>query len=109
LELLKWQKSARNLSFLNEKFPLIMLNFIQFTILILIVLLRVAFFTLIERKILGYCHIRKGPNKAGIEGLFQPFSDALKLFRKEINFMFYINITIQFISPLVIISIILIM
>lgn len=45
----------------------------------------VAFFTIIERKILGSIHIRLGPVKIGIIGLFQPFSDAIKLFSKSIN------------------------
>nr|YP_009859725.1 NADH dehydrogenase subunit 1 [Allorhynchium sp. GX]QKK69206.1 NADH dehydrogenase subunit 1 [Allorhynchium sp. GX] len=46
-------------------------------------LIGVAFFTLLERKILGYIQDRKGPNKVGMMGIFQPFSDAIKLFLKE--------------------------
>nr|UXG58545.1 NADH dehydrogenase subunit 1 [Dermacentor albipictus] len=85
------------------------LNFIYYLILIVMVLLSIAFFTLMERKILGYCHTRKGPNKAGIQGLFQPFSDAVKLFSKEMNLMFYMNISMQIISPLLMISLMMMM
>nr|YP_009353867.1 NADH dehydrogenase subunit 1 [Myadora brevis]AQZ26162.1 NADH dehydrogenase subunit 1 [Myadora brevis] len=56
---------------------------VSFLVTYIFILAGVAYFTLLERKGLGYFQRRKGPNKVGFIGVFQPLADALKLFLKE--------------------------
>lgn len=48
------------------------------------ILIAVAYFTLVERKILGSIQRRRGPNVIGFWGVLQPLSDGFKLLIKEI-------------------------
>ena len=47
-------------------------------------ILAVAYYTYMERKVIGYMQIRRGPNRIGPLGLAQPFADVFKLLLKEI-------------------------
>nr|ADK97562.1 NADH dehydrogenase subunit 1 [Epiperipatus biolleyi] len=76
-----------------------MITFIFYLVMIISILISVAFLTLLERKILGYIQIRKGPNKISLTGILQPISDAIKLFSKEISLLNLSNRLTFLIAP----------
>jgi NADH:ubiquinone oxidoreductase subunit H len=55
-----------------------------FLCIVVSVLVGVAYFTLLERKVIGAMQRRAGPNTIGFWGFFQPLADGLKLVVKQI-------------------------
>lgn len=75
--------------------------FIKILIIVILVLISVAYFTLVERKILGSIQRRRGPDVIGIYGILQPLSDGLKLFMKEAVIPSNSNKIVFIISPII--------
>jgi len=61
----------------------ILITVIKSLLIALPLIIAVAYFTLVERKIMAGIQRRRGPDVVGAWGLIQPFADAAKLILKE--------------------------
>jgi NADH-quinone oxidoreductase subunit H len=70
--------------------------------IVLPLLVCVAYLTLWERKLIGWMHVRMGPNRVGYGGLLQPWADAVKLIFKEVIAPTQADKPLYFLAPVLV-------
>ncbi len=89
---------------LFESLPLAVQILLKILVILLPLLGLVAYYTLLERKVIGYMQVRIGPNRVGPRGSLQPIADAVKLMFKEIVLPTRANKVLFLIAPLLAIT-----
>ena len=74
-------------------------SLVKILVVLVPLLLSVAYLTYWERKLIGWMHVRLGPNRVGPAGLLQPIADALKLIFKEVTTPARANKVLFYIAP----------
>ncbi|QKK01783.1 MAG: NADH-quinone oxidoreductase subunit NuoH [Pseudomonadota bacterium] len=67
-----------------EQLTTLMWTWVKIMAILFPLIIAVAYYTYFERKVLGYMHSRRGPNRIGPLGLLQPFADTFKMLFKEL-------------------------
>jgi len=77
-------------------------NIVKIVCIAVPIILCVAYLTYWERKLIGWMHVRMGPNRVGFRGLLQPFADVLKLLTKEVIVPSNANRVLYVVAPTVV-------
>ncbi len=72
------------LSIFPDSIALLLMTLIKIALILAPLLGIVAYYTLAERRIIGFMQARMGPNRVGPLGFGQPIADAIKLMVKEV-------------------------
>jgi len=80
---------------------LVVWTIIKILVIAVPIILCVAYLTYWERKMIGFMHIRLGPNRVGFRGLLQPFADVFKLLTKEVVVPSQANKILFILAPVV--------
>jgi NADH-quinone oxidoreductase subunit H len=64
----------------------------------------VLYYQLVERWVIGWMQVRKGPNRVGYKGVLQPIADAIKLLMKEQMVPAGANKALFFLAPIVMVA-----
>ncbi|HJW51557.1 MAG TPA: NADH-quinone oxidoreductase subunit NuoH [Burkholderiaceae bacterium] len=78
-------------------------SLVRIVVIVVPILLMVAYLTYWERKLIGWMHIRIGPNRVGPFGLLQPIADAVKLIFKEVITPAQADKWLFFVAPVIVI------
>jgi len=87
-------------SLFNKNSMFIFITIIKSLLIALPLIIAVAYFTLVERKIMAGIQRRRGPDVVGAWGLIQPFADAAKLILKETILPSTANTVLFVIAPI---------
>lgn len=80
---------------------LVIWTLVKILVIAIPIILCVAYLTYWERKMIGFMHVRLGPNRVGFRGLLQPFADVLKLLTKEVIVPSQANKVLFVLAPVV--------
>jgi NADH-quinone oxidoreductase subunit H len=80
---------------------LVLWTLIKILVIAVPIILCVAYLTYWERKMIGFMHVRLGPNRVGFKGLLQPFADVFKLLTKEVIVPSQANKILFILAPVV--------
>ena len=86
---------------LGETAWMVLWTVVMILVIAMPIIICVAFLTLWERRMIGYMHMRHGPNRVGPGGILQPFADVLKLLTKEVIVPARANKVMYILAPII--------